>query len=245
MSDLDAVRRAIAALCLGASVDPAAVAALGGDPRRWLVYRDLVRNRLWALAVEGLPRAYAAAATERFGGWFTRFLADDPPRTHHARDVAPALAGHVQAAEGDALLPWLREALVHDAAEHFVGLTDAALDPARVTGFSMELPAALTPSHRRLRLRWELVAGEWVERPRALLLYRDAARHTVETLALTPMAADVLDALDDGRTPATDAVRAVLARHDVSAGAVFVESLAGLLADLMERGVLAGSLRRG
>lgn len=40
------------------------------------------------------------------------------------------------------------------------------------------------------------------------------------------MAADVLDALDD-----------------VVAGAGLVEGLTGLLADLIERGVLAGSLR--
>jgi hypothetical protein len=243
VSDLAAARRALAAVCLGESLDAAAVAALGGDAQRWQVYRDLVRNRLWALAVEGLPRSFAAVGAERFGGWFTRFLGDDPPRTHFARDVAPALAGHVLRVEGDALSPWLREALAHDVAEHFVGLTDARLDPARVTDFAMHLPAALAPSHRRLRLEWERVEGEWVERPRALLLHRDAATHAVETLALTPMAADVLDALDDGRTPAAEAVRAVLARHDVSAGAVFIESLAGLLADLMERGVLVGSRR--
>ena len=53
----------------------------------------------------------------------------------------------------------------------------------------------------------------------------------------------MLDALDDGVTPATGAVRSVLSRHDLAAGAVFIESLAGLLAELMERGVLRGSLR--
>jgi hypothetical protein len=137
----------------------------------------------------------------------------------------------------------LPDGLSLDLAEHHVGLSDARLDPSRVTDFSMDLPAALDPTHRRLRLRWEPLGDGLVERPRALLLHRDAARYTVETLSLTPMTADVLDALDDGVTPAAEAVRSVLSRHDVVAGAAFVESLAGLLAELMERGVLAGSLR--
>jgi hypothetical protein len=243
VSDLVTSQRRIAALCLAAEVDEAALASLGGDPRRWRVYRDLVRNRLWALCLEGLPRAFAAAGVERFGGWFTRFLEADPPRTHFARDVAPALGAWALRDEGDALEPWLAEALAHDLAEHHVGLTNARPDASRVTDFAMHLPAALDPAHRRLRLRWERVDDAWVERPRALLLHRHATQHTVETLALTPMAADVLDAMDDGVTPAAEAVRAVLSRHDVVAGAVFVESFAGLLAELMERGVLAGSLR--
>lgn len=247
MSELDAAQRALAAVCFGTRVDEAALAALGGDPRRWRVYRDLVRNRLWALVLEGLPRTLAAAGAERFGGWFADMLERDPPRTRFARDVAPALAEHIRARAGDALAaaePWVCEALAHDVAEHHVGLTADRLDPSRVTDFAMDLPAALDPGHRRLRLRWELVDGEWTERPRALLLYRHPTLHTVEALALNPLAADLLDALDEGTTPATDAVRAVLARHDVAAGAAFIEGLAGLLAELMERGLLAGSLRR-
>ena len=246
MSELDAAQRALAAVCLGARVDEAALVALGGDPRRWRVYRDLVRNRLWALALEGLPRTLAAAGVERFGGWFADMLERDPPRTRFARDVAPALAEHIRALAGDALAtaePWVCEALAHDVAEHHVGLTADRLDPSRVTDFAMDLPAALDPGHRRLRLRWERVDGEWTERPRALLLHRHPTRHTVEALALNPLAADLLDALDEGTTPATDAVRAVLARHDVAAGAAFIEGLAALLAELMERGVLLGSLR--
>ena len=243
MSDLAATQRAIAAVCLAAHIDEGALALLGGDPGRWRVYRDLVRNRLWALVLEGLPRTSAAAGRERFGGWFTRYLADDPPRTRFAREVTPACAEFIRRVEGDGLPPWLSEALAYDLAEHHVGLTDARPDPSRVTDFAMHLPAALDPAHRRLRLRWELVDEQWVERSRALLLHRHATQHTVETLALTPMAADVLDALDDGVTPAAEAVRAVLSRHDVVAGAVFIESFAELLGELMERGVLVGSLR--
>ena len=246
MSDLDALQRALAGVCLAPAVDAAALAALGGDARRWWVYRELVRSRLWALVGEALPRTLAAAGSERFGGWFTGYLANDPPRTRHVRDVAPAFAAWVRAAEGAGLTTpsaWLPEALALDLAEHHVGLSPARLAAARVTDFAMDLPAAFDPTHRRLRLRWEPVGDAVRERPRALLLHRHATEPAIETLALTPLAADVLDALDDGVTPAAQAVRAVLTRHDVAAGAAFLEGLAGLLADLLERGVLVGSLR--
>lgn len=246
MSELTEQQRALARVCLGARLDEASLSTLGGDPRRWQVYRDLVRGRLWAAVIEGLPRTLSAAGVERFGGWFTGFLEGAPPRTRYVREVTPAFARWVRESEGDALTspsPWLAEALSLDLAEHHVGLSDARLDPSLLADFSMDLPAALDPTHRRLRLRWEPVDGAVIERPRALLLHRHATRHTVETLELTPMAADVLDALDDGVTPAAGAVRSVLSRHDLSAGAVFIESLAGLLAELMERGVLRGSLR--
>jgi len=247
VSDLTEQQRALARVCLGARLDEASLSTLGGDARRWQVYRDLVRGRLWAAVIEGLPRTLVAAGTERFGGWFTGFLEGAPPSTRYVREVTPAFARWVRATEGDGLSTpsgWLAEALSHDLAEHHVGLSDARLDPSRLADFSMDLPAALDPTHRRLRLRWELVDGALLERPRALLLHRHSTLHTVETLELTPMAADVLDALDDGVTPATGAVRSVLSRHELSAGAVFLESLAGLLAELMERGVLLGS-RRG
>lgn len=246
MSDLHAKQRALARVCLGAALDEPSLSALGGDAGRWQVYRDLVRGRLWAAVTEALPRTLAAAGSERFGAWFTRYLEGDPPRTRYVREVAPAFARWIRETEGEALAspsPWLPEGLSLDLAEHHVGLSDARLDPSRVTAFSMDLPAALDPTHRRLRLHWEPMGDALVERPRALLLHRDAALHTVETLALTPMTADVLDALDDGVTPAVEAVRSVLSRHDVVAGAAFIESLAGLLAELMERRVLAGSLR--
>ncbi len=243
MSGLDAHQRAIARLTLGAELDEASLASLGGDRVRWLVYRDLVRNRLWSLLLEALPRTFAAAGSARFGGWFTRYLDEEAPRTHFVRDVAPAFGRWVRAAEAEALAspsPWLPEALSLDLAEHHVGLSAARVDASRLTDFAMDLPAALDPTHQRLRLSW---TPEGAPDARALLLFRHPERHSVETLALTPMAADVLDAMDDGATPAAEAVRAVLARYDVVAGSAFVESFAGLLAELMERGVLRGSLR--
>jgi len=246
MSELTARQRALARVCLAERLDEASLSTLGGDARRWQVYRDLVRGRLWAAVIEGLPRTFSAAGSDRFGRWFTAFLEGAPPRTRYVREVTPAFARWVRESEGDGLSSpsgWLPEALSLDLAEHHVGLSDARLDRTRLADFSMDLPAALDPTHRRLRLRWELLDGAVLERPRALLLHRHPTRHTVEALELTPMTAEVLDALDDGVTPAAVAVRSVLSRHELSAGAVFIESLAGLLAELMERGVLRGSLR--
>ena len=67
MSGLDAQQQAIARLTLGAELDEASLASLGGDRARWLVYRDLVRNRLWALLLEALPRTFASASMRATG----------------------------------------------------------------------------------------------------------------------------------------------------------------------------------
>lgn len=244
MSDLGARQRAIARVCLAAAAPDDALALLGGDPGRWRVYRDLVRNRIWAALVEALPRTLAAAGAERFGGWFTRFLDEAPPRTRYVREVAPAFGVWVRAAEGDGLArpsPWLPDALALDLAEHHVALSGARLDLSRVTDFSMDRPAALDPTHRRVRLRWTTDAGAMVERPRALLLHRHPTHGSVETLELSPLGADLLDAMDDGATPVTAAIGAVLSRSALPADGGFAEAFAGLLADLMERGVLHGS----
>lgn len=87
MSDLDGRQRALARVCLAAALPDVALALLEGDTARWRVYRDLVRNRLWAALVEALPRTLAAAGAERFGGWFTRFLDEAPPRTRYLREL--------------------------------------------------------------------------------------------------------------------------------------------------------------
>ncbi len=246
MSDLDARQRAIARVCLGEEPPTDALALLGGDPRRWQVYRDLVRTRLWRALLEALPRTYAAAGPDRFGGWFTRFLDEAPPRTRYVREVAPAFGAWVRAAEGDALsrpAPWLPDALTLDLAEHRVALSDARLDPSRVAPFSMDLPAALDPAHCRARLWWAMDGASAIHRPRALLVHRHPATGRAETLELDALDAEVVDAMDDEATPVTAAVLSVLNRHGLAADAAFSGRLAGLLADLMERGVLLGSRR--
>lgn len=244
MSDLDGRQRAIARVCLGEAPPADALALLGGDPRRWQVYRDLVCTRLWRALLEALPRTYVAAGGERFGGWFTRFLDEAPPRTRFVREVAPAFGAWVRAAEGEALsrpAPWLPEALALDLAEHHVALSDARLDPSEMAAFSMDLPAALDPAHRRVRGRWAVEGEAVVERPRTLLLHRHPTLGSVETLELSALGADLLDAMDDGATPVTAAIGGVLSRSGLSADGAFAEAFAGLLSDLMEREVLLGS----
>lgn len=246
MSDLDARQRAIARVCLDETPPADALSLLGGDPRRWQVYRDLVRTRLWRALLEALPRTCAAAGSERFGGWFTRFLGEAPPRTPFVREVAPAFGAWVRAAEGDGLAtpaPWLHEALALDLAAHHVALSDARLDPAELADFSMDLPAALDPTHRRVPVRWALEGAGAVERPRTLLIHRDPSSGRAETLELDALSAEIVDAIDDRATAVTDAVRSVARRRDLVVDGAFGARLADLLADLTERGILQGSRR--
>lgn len=246
MSDLDARQRAIARVCLGEAPAADALALLGGDPRRWQVYRDLVRTRLWHALLEALPRTYVVAGGERFGRWFTRFLDEEPPRTRFVQEVAPAFGAWVRAAEGETLsrpAPWLPEALALDLAEHHVALSDARLDPSELAAFSMDLPAALDPTHRRLQVRWVVEGTGAVERPRTLLVHRHPTSGRAETLELDELSAEIVDAMADGTTPLTEAVLSVLRRRGLGADGAFSAHLADLLADLIERGILWGSRR--
>jgi hypothetical protein len=131
-------------------------------------------------------------------------------------------------AEGEALsrpAPWLPEALALDLAEHHVALSDARLDPSELAAFSMDLPAALDPAHRRVRVRWAVEGEAVVERPRTLLLHRHPTLGSVETLELSALGADLLDAMDDGATPVTAAIGGVLSRRGLSADGAFIGSL--------------------
>ena len=78
--------------------------------------------------------------------------------------------------------------------------------------------------------------------PVALCLYRDPTTHDVETLELTPVAAAILAGIEQDHASLTDVVRNASGQANVEVDVAFVEALSALLADLVERGVLLGSL---
>ena len=60
----------------------------------------------------------------------------------------------------------------------------------------------------------------------------------------TPIAGDIYEAMLHPKRSVTECASAALAKHASTAGPVFVESFGTLLGDLMERGVLLGSVAR-
>jgi hypothetical protein len=78
--------------------------------------------------------------------------------------------------------------------------------------------------------------------PFSLCLYRDAKTHDVTALELTPVTASMLRLVQRGDLTLTEVVRKAAAAVGVTVDVAFVEALSTLLADLIERGVVLGSI---
>lgn len=245
--DFDELARRLRRLCLSATPGSDDISALGGSPR-WSLYRELVRGRIRGAIFEALPRTRDCAGHARFEAWITRWLDASPPRTRYVRALMPEFVRWLGESRGErgALPEFFDELLRYEVACHAVALApDPSSEELAAGEFVMHRPAKFHPVLRRLDLRWEVhldpVCPAASPSPRALLIVRDPTRFSPETLALTPMAAAVFDAMREGRDDVTTCVQRCLASQELAAGEAFMESFAELLATLIERGVLLGS----
>ncbi|GAC1532280.1 MAG: hypothetical protein NVS3B10_27330 [Polyangiales bacterium] len=248
--------------------DPAPhLAAIGGDDRRWRVYRRMVRSRLQDCIDDAFPRL-AALLGESWPELVTAFFDEAPPTSAYLRAVPGELAAFVER-RFDALPmaggapPWTLELARHEWAILDCAVTADELGARRtreetagsVVALAMDRPAVLAPSHRLLRAAWSVHrlavpdAGAPLDRTVvepgrfAVCLYRDPTSHRVRALELPPVAAALIEEIDrvDDR-PLVDAVRAAAVREGVAIDADFVQSFADLAADWIERGLWLGSL---
>jgi hypothetical protein len=228
------------------------VEAILTSPPRLGVYRSLVRNGLARVVVRMLPRTRArlnAACAGRFDADLARFLDEVGPRTHYLRDVPRELFAWAEPAwRADAGVPaYLPDLAAHELATFTIAAAQLAAGVAgddRVE-VALDRPVAFASSARSMRYAWavheldpdEAATGEPARRDVRLLGYRDA-EHVVRWLALTPLAAAIVDDLLSGATLGA-AIAGACARHDTAPAAVAAD-VARLLADLADRGVLLG-----
>lgn len=240
--------RALSRVCLALEPDPADLAALGTTSDRWLLYRKMVRSRFWETITASLPRTREAVSAEGFSRAFAQFLAVAPPRSRRIRDVTQEFARFASRWWRDhpeGCPPWGVDLARYESARHAVASAPPAPSRAALSDFAVHLAPALTPARSLLRLNWDVhlptrgsghEAGTW-----SLLLYR-AASDEVETLMLSETAADLAEAMAVGRKPVTTCVAELIALHGGGVDEAFLESVATLLSDLVERGVVLGSL---
>lgn len=240
---LDDTQRTLARVCLAPAPDDRDVAALGDRPARWHLYRALVRNRLLEVLGDALPGTRRALGDAGLASCAAAFLDRAPPTTRYVRELSIAFARFLEAhpaAVPTGAAPWAVDMARYEAA---VMHGHVALDPPddpSVTEFDMALAPALCPAQRFLRVSWsvhraEPATGEW-----ALLVHRAPVTDAVETLELTPIAADIYERFTRGDRSVTACAEGALAARGAGADPVFVESFAGLLGDLIERGVILG-----
>lgn len=241
MRDFERLATAMRRVCFAPALDGDAVEALGGDPR-WARYRELVRNRIHFAIAEALPRTRGAVGESRFDAWVSRWLDESPPTTRYVRELMPGFVDWLGAdrLEHDAPGP-AADLLRYEVALHHVALApDPPPEACSAGEFAMDRPARFAPVLRRLDLGWSVHEERPRSAPTSLLIYR--AAFVAETLSLNASAAQLIDAMREGREDVTASLQRTLADARIAADASFVEHVAALLGELIERGVILGSV---
>ncbi len=222
-------QKSLCELILAEDAPAADFANLGHEPSRWKAYRRMVRSRFYETIDHGFERLKNIVGSERFHLLVDRFLAIERPRSIYLRDIPGEF------------LQFLERHWEPISREH--GLAAYVLDLARYEW------AELEPAHRLLdleypvhRLGTDQEGGALGREPISLCLYRDSKTHDVETLELTPVAARLFVLIEQQTTALDQVVRSAADAARLPVDLAFIEALSVLLADLLERGVLLGSL---
>ncbi len=211
---------------------------LAGLPPRIAIYRQLVRNTLSEVVHKLLARTREHMGPA-FDDSFARFLEEHGPRTHYLRDVPREFVVWAT--------PYWREtgaaAWVVDLARHeltcFGVSTAPRLAEPRAVDVAIDRPLLLSSLVRMEHYAYA-VHEPLPPPPRAttLLYYRDH-EHLLRTLELSPLAAAILER---AALPLKDAIAEGCSETNIPMNDDTLASVARLLADLGDRGVLLGAV---
>jgi hypothetical protein len=211
---------------------------LSSLPPRIAIYRRLVRNTLSGVTNKLLERTRTHMGAE-FDRSFARFLAEVGPRSHYLRDVPHEFVQwattHWQETQAE---PWLIDLARHEMTSFGVS-TAPYLAENRAEDVALDKPLLLSNLVRIERYAFAIHedAVPPAARPTALLYHRDAD-HLLCTVELTPLAAALLAR---AHMPLRDAIAAACDETGTPMNDETLASIALLLADLGERGVLLGA----
>lgn len=227
-------------VCFAASPSEDDLSALG-HKERWLTYRRMVRTRLIGVIRTALPRTSEAlgdAFSPLLSAWFDAHPPASPIFHHLPREFADFAMPTLQPAQRDLLrfeiAVWSLRAVVE---EH----------PA-VSELSFEAPIVLQNALSILELEHpsQLKGPEALEPLKAgsgpvrLLLYRNE-EHRIMTLRINALAAALLRGWMAPHESLAGAVRDASEEVGATMGPKFMDSLGGLLADYLQRGIVRGS----
>jgi uncharacterized protein len=227
---------------------------LGAEPARWRAYRRMVRSRFAETIEHGFERLKGVVGADRFGALLGRFLAEAPPRSPYLRDIPGEFLRFIEknwsVLSASLTLPvYALDLARYEWAELETAYAFEEVDPLEVAPLHMQRVAVLSPAHRLLELDFPVhrlgTEGDETSMnpgPVSLCLYRDAKTHEVTALELTPVTATMLTLMEQRSMALTDVVRNAADSRGLVVDVAFVDALSTLLADLIERGVLLGSL---
>ena len=217
----------------------AEVPSFAGLPPRVAIYRRLVRNTLEGVVFKLLPRTREHMGVA-FDDSFARFLEEEAPRTHYLRDVPFEFVRWATPRwKDEGAAPWLVDLARHEMASFAVSTVPHLPEP-KAEEVAIDRPL-LFNSLVRIERYGHVVHEDPVPPPArdvALLYYRDD-EHALRTLELSPLAAALLE-----KAPNTTLQRAIAEsceETNIPMNDETLASIARLLADLGERGILLGA----
>ena len=246
MTALGDVQRAFTRICFDAEPSPDDLAMLHAPEERWLLYRRMVRSRLYAMVRAGLPRSTELLGADRFEAAMSSYLAAGGPRSRFIREVVHELvASALPSWEADAELPpHLGDLVRFEETKWRV----ASLPWERTAETSDELDfegiPVLNPTIRTLTVEHRVDKGdEPLDEPHLVVVYRKPADGRIYRYVLNQRGAELFEAWRVGERSFSDGVRAVLAARGAEPTPAFVDGMAEILATLVEETIVLGSRR--
>jgi len=240
------VERAILSICFQAEPPEAALRALG-ERERWLLYRELTRDRLIREIQTALPRSCTALGDECLQRAFRQHLDRDPPRTRFFRDVVMAFAASaLRTFEGDETLPsHARDLLRYEAALWEVSDLEAVPNEP-VEEFSFDRAPVVTPALRLLHVTHAVHLPPDSEASCSpgdfwLCLQLDPEDARSRTWSLNRTSYSLLAEFQRAQCSAADGVQRVAKQLGRRVTQQFVDHLCESLAQWIEVGILLGS----
>ncbi len=216
-------------------------------PARVAIYRRLVRNTLADVAAKILPRTRERMGAP-FDDAFAKFLEARGPESHYLRDVPrELLAFAIPVWRAANVAPWLVDLARHELtwfqAATFDDSSAAAKDVTEnVTEVALDRTLVFSPTARLERFAFavheDFPATEMPAKRDVRLLYFRNEHHDVATIELDALGAEVFLR---GDLPLKDAIAGACEKANVPMNDDALASVARLLADLGERGVLLGA----
>lgn len=245
MTGLADVQRAFTRICFEAEPRDEDLAVLHADRERWLMYRRMVRSRLFAMARMGLPRTAALLGDARFDASVSDYLAALGPRTRFIREVVHELVEHALPgwSADPALPPHTADLVRYEELKWRVASIEWEERPHGELDF--ERPAVLNPTVRALSVahrvdKAELDAPPTLDAPRLALVYRRPSSATIRTYVLNDVGGRLFRAWSKDQSCA-DGAREVMAELGREPDARFIDGMAGVLADLVQLRIVLGS----
>jgi len=250
MSSVAEIQRVFQRICLAPEPDPSDLEQLHGPDERWLLYRRMVRSRIFRMLRNGLPQTSELLGRERFDAAAIAYMSSGGPQTRFIRDTVQELLEQVLPTwAADPSLPaHLPDLARYEALKWKV----ASVEWQATRETSDELDFEGVPVHNPT-VRWLLLShrvdrkderkNEVLPEPRRLLVYRKPGDAKIYSYLLNAFGAELYDAWLEPERSLADAVRSVLAARSGEPAAGFVDDMASVLASLVERSIIVGTQR--